>query len=93
MIHHRSRQFSLVELFVVIAILLALATLLQPALLSALRSAARISCMNIQRQLGVGIELYSHDNDGLVPPNAGTGDGHTSRNATQIRTWANMQLG
>lgn len=57
----------MIELLVVIAIIAILAALLMPALKSAKESARKSACMNNLRQIGLGIRLYSTDNNERLP--------------------------
>ena len=60
--------FTLVELLVVIAIISMLAAMLMPVLESAMNSAHQLSCMNNEKQLGVGLSMYTDDYEGYPPP-------------------------
>jgi prepilin-type N-terminal cleavage/methylation domain-containing protein/prepilin-type processing-associated H-X9-DG protein len=64
---HR-RAFTLVELLVVIAVILLLATLLLPALDAASASVKRVYCLNNLRQIGLGMAAYMQDHDTRLPP-------------------------
>src|ERR1039457_4284858 len=61
------RAFTLLELLVVIAIIAILAALLLPVLSSAKKKAAQTTCINNQKQLGLGMKMYVDDNNGTFP--------------------------
>lgn len=61
------RGFTLIELLVVIAIIAILAAILFPVFGRAREQARKSSCQSNLRQIGLALQMYCQDSDGILP--------------------------
>ena len=78
--------FTLIELLVVIAIIAILAALLLPALAAAKSKAQKTQCANGEKQLYLGINLFTGDHSEIFPPAGFAGGPQGALKATTL-TW------
>ncbi|HEV2319768.1 MAG TPA: prepilin-type N-terminal cleavage/methylation domain-containing protein [Verrucomicrobiae bacterium] len=65
----KKRAFTLIELLVVIAIIAILAALLLPVLSHGKEKAQRVHCLNNEKQLDLGWQLYADEDRGILASN------------------------
>jgi len=80
--------FALIELFVIVAVLVVLATLFfLPALHRARQHSQDVGCLNNLRQLTIGWQMYNADNKSIFPNNGDQGDQPSSLSSPNDPQW------
>ena len=85
----RRSGFTLVELLVVIAIIAILASILLPVLSKAKARGYTVVCLNNERQLALGWNLYPDDHEDYLPYNLGVGGTLDTIARGEFKNWAN----
>ena len=85
----RRRDFTLIELLMVIGIIAVLAALLLPVLGRARQQARLVVCMNNQRQLAAAALLYAGEQDSRLPATICTGSGCGCGSLWTLAHWLN----
>jgi len=82
--------FTLIELLVIVAMMAVLTAVVLPALAGTKPNVPAFQCLNNQRQIILGWQMYASDNNGLVPPNdyPYTTAYYTYPNKFQLKNWA-----
>ena len=63
----KGAAFTLVELLTVIAIIAVLAAILFPVFASARAKARQTACLSNLKQVGLAVQMYAQDYDGIFP--------------------------
>jgi len=79
--------FTLIELLVVVGIIAILAGLLLPVLARARQKAMGTNCTNAVHQIGLGIQMYCHDNGEQLPEGAVVGQGTSNLYLRSTPAW------
>lgn len=64
------RDFTLIEMLIVISIIMILCSMMTPLLMRAMAQGVLVSCQNNLRQIGMGAMTYSDNQNNMLPPPA-----------------------
>ena len=71
----RARAFTLPELLIIVVVILVLALLAIPAMARSRARSSRVKCVNNLKNLGLGLRIFSTDQNGAWPWQVSTNDG------------------
>jgi len=86
----KRRGFTLLELLIVIAIIVILASLLLPALSRAKEQARRAKCISNLKQISLAVKEFALDHDWKIPWHTPTSEGGTYGVSTAAEAWRNF---
>jgi hypothetical protein len=90
--NQRNHALTLMELFVVIAIVAVLVSLLVPKLAEAKKKAQRISCVSNLMQIGLGFRIWGGDHTNFYPLSLSTNSGGTKEYISSGEVFRHFQV-
>jgi prepilin-type processing-associated H-X9-DG protein len=84
--------FTLVALFVIVAVLAILAALLLPALVMSKKKSSKLSCVNSLKQCGLAFRMWEGDNGDKYPMDVPMANGGTKEFDTGANTFRHFQV-
>jgi prepilin-type processing-associated H-X9-DG protein len=89
---HWARGLTLIEIFVILAVIAALAALLFPTLIKDKVRAQRINCVSCLKQIGLSTRVWDGDHTGLYPMQVSSTNGGTMEFITGTNAWRHLQV-
>jgi competence protein ComGC len=88
----KEHGLTLIEIFVILAVIAALAALLIPALIRAEARARRISCVSCLKQIGLATRVWEGDHHGKYPAQESVTNGGSMEYITGANAWRHFQV-
>jgi competence protein ComGC len=89
---HREQGLTLIEIFVILAVIAALAALLLPTLIKDKVRAQRINCVSCLKQIGLATRVWEGDHKDLYPMQVSSTNGGTMEFITGTNAWRHFQV-